>query len=98
MRLQLEEKKRALAERDSQIKTSQARSVAGAAVEILEERGRGFFLAKAQVQHLYKGINLDGMGAFKKVIPHGLVGRDDPPGYSAEHFAEIKEEKMREKC
>ncbi|XP_057453961.1 uncharacterized protein LOC130745627 [Lotus japonicus] len=97
LRLQLEEKKWALAERDSQIKTSKARSVAGAAVEILEERGRGFFLAKAQVQHLYKGIDLDGMRAFKKVTHHGLVGRDDPPGYSAEHFAEIEEEKMREK-
>ncbi|XP_057444483.1 uncharacterized protein LOC130736703 [Lotus japonicus] len=95
VRSQLEVENQALADMDSKIKTSQARLVADVAAEVVEERGRDFFLAKAHVQHLYPGINLDGMGAFKKITSHGLVGLDDSPGFTAERFAaaEIEREK-----
>ncbi|XP_057444014.1 NAC domain-containing protein 54-like [Lotus japonicus] len=55
-------------------------------VDAVFERGRGFFLAKAQVQRLHSQLDLSPMGVFKKVTSAGLIGPEDPPGFVAEHF------------
>ncbi|XP_057432495.1 protein FAR-RED IMPAIRED RESPONSE 1-like [Lotus japonicus] len=100
VRTQLEAKAKAAAEAEiraaSEAKTLRARLEVEAAAEAVEERGRGFFLAKAQVQYLYEGIDLSGMGAFKKVTPESLIGPDHPTGFDAAYFAAAANTKRAE--
>ncbi|XP_057435535.1 uncharacterized protein LOC130728181 [Lotus japonicus] len=98
VRAQLEVKDRAIAEAkaraSSDVKALRTILEIEAVAEAVEERDRGFFLAKAQVQHLYKGLDLSGMGAFKRVTPEGLVGPNEPQTSTRSTFWLLK---MQEK-
>ncbi|XP_057418083.1 uncharacterized protein LOC130712265 [Lotus japonicus] len=62
----------------------------------LDNRERGFYLAKDQAQHLYPNFDFSAMGVMKEITTAGLVGPDDPPLIDQNLWTATEEEEEEE--
>ncbi|XP_057447081.1 uncharacterized protein LOC130738916 [Lotus japonicus] len=62
----------------------------------LDNRKRGFYLAKDQAQHLYPNFDFSAMGVMKEITAEGLVGPDDPPLIDQHLWMATEEEEEEE--